>query len=194
MHPEKGALSQDFPPASASGCLPAFQWKVKLPLLPSRVANCLESRAKPGSANAISKNLRFDSDFWSPLRLLWYLSLNMASNRFGELLRRTREAQGIALRDYARRAKFDPSYISRVERGLEAPPTRFPQLARLADALTLLPGSEARSAFLVAAALDTGRLPEWLLVDENAARMLAETIRVGVESVRRRNIGGNHDE
>lgn len=118
----------------------------------------------------------------------------MASNRFGELLRRTREAQGIALRDYARRAKFDPSYISRVERGLEAPPTRFPQLARLADALMLLPGTEARSAFLVAAALDTGRLPEWLLVDENAARMLAETIRVGVESMRRRNVGGNHDE
>ncbi len=60
-------------------------------------------------------------------------------NPFGEFVREQREARrsedpSFSLRQLARRIGVEPSYLSKVERGLEAPPSE-PRIAALATEL-----------------------------------------------------------
>ncbi|MFI0938766.1 helix-turn-helix domain-containing protein [Streptomyces sp. NPDC021020] len=71
--------------------------------------------------------------------------------RFGEELRRLREAAGMSLRALAREAQSSPAHISRIERGLRQPGRALARLCdRAVDArgrlLALLPGDGAEPA------------------------------------------------
>jgi transcriptional regulator with XRE-family HTH domain len=61
-------------------------------------------------------------------------------------LRTVREAQGKTLRAVARKAKVDPTYLSRVERGLQRPSIEF--LYAVAGALGLKNVTDALDAVL----------------------------------------------
>ncbi|MBX5491747.1 MAG: helix-turn-helix domain-containing protein [Chloroflexi bacterium] len=79
----------------------------------------------------------------------------MATDDFGSLLRRLREAAGLSCNELARLVAVDPSYISRLERGEREPPRRL-VVERLADALGLSPIE--RDRLLVSAGYSPGAI------------------------------------
>lgn len=58
-------------------------------------------------------------------------------NQLGAEVRRAREHLGVGVREFARRVRTDPSYISHIESGERIPSLRA--LIRLADALYVAP-------------------------------------------------------
>lgn len=81
---------------------------------------------------------------------------------FGEFFKQRREARDLTLREFCRRNGFDPGNISRLERGLLAPPQLRETLEAYAAALELRPGSTLWTQFMDWAALEGGRIPEGL--------------------------------
>lgn len=81
-------------------------------------------------------------------------------NPFGELLRRRRSELGISLRKFAAAGKYDPAYISRLERGIAPPPGSKRVLRDLAANLEIEPSSELEREFLDLAAIQSRRIPE----------------------------------
>ena len=63
---------------------------------------------------------------------------------FGEYLRTCRLQAGMGLRTFAEAADMKPSNVSAIEYGRQAPPQSDAVLRRMADALGLPQGSEAR--------------------------------------------------
>ena len=58
---------------------------------------------------------------------------------FGAYIRQQREAQGIAMNDFARRLDISPAYWSRIEREMEKPP-KDALIRKAAEILGLDPG------------------------------------------------------
>jgi len=63
------------------------------------------------------------------------------TTRFGDFFRQRRTALGLSLREFCRRNGFDPGNVSRLERGLTAPPQTGGLLEQYAKALKLEPAS-----------------------------------------------------
>ena len=86
--------------------------------------------------------------------------------RFGHRVRELRLARGLSLREFCLTHGCDPSNMSKVERGLMAPPQDPEQLKKLAGALGLEERSGPWQEFMDLAALEAGRVPTDILDDE----------------------------
>jgi transcriptional regulator with XRE-family HTH domain len=96
---------------------------------------------------------------------------------FGAFFRERREALGLSLRQFCRRAGLDPGNISRLERGLTRPPVSPSILTEYAGALELRQGSEDWNRFFTLAAAEAGRLPADILQDPRARAELPRVLQ-----------------
>lgn len=83
----------------------------------------------------------------------------MEYHNFGKLLRDKRVEKNITLREFARLTSYDPSNISKVERGLQPPPSTI-VLKVWAKHLGLEQGSEELQEFLDMASITRNKIPE----------------------------------
>jgi transcriptional regulator with XRE-family HTH domain len=90
---------------------------------------------------------------------------------FGQLFRRHRKAAGKTLRAFCRENGYDPSNISKLERG-KLPPPKGEKLDEYAEALGIERGSDEWYEFRDVAATSAGRIPERLLSDEEVIKKL----------------------
>ncbi|MFH1918569.1 MAG: helix-turn-helix transcriptional regulator [Planctomycetota bacterium] len=95
-----------------------------------------------------------------------------ASARFGEFFKQRRIALGLTLREFCRRNGLDPGNISRLERGILAPPQGREILEHYADLLSLKKGSDEWYTFFDLASVETGRIPPEILEDEELLKKL----------------------
>lgn len=96
---------------------------------------------------------------------------------FGEFFKARRQGLGLTLRDFCLKHKLDPGNLSRLERGLLAPPQDRSVLERYAKALALKPGSDDWYTLFDLAAAAKGRLPVELLEDERLVAKLPLVFR-----------------
>ena len=89
----------------------------------------------------------------------------MAST-FGSYFKEVRTKKGWSLRRFCEAHGYDPGNISRLERGIFAPPESPQKLREYAKALALKEGSEEWIEFFDRAAASRGRLPADLQADE----------------------------
>lgn len=91
---------------------------------------------------------------------------------FGEFFKQRRMSLGKTLRRFCRENRVDPGNISRLERGLLAPPQGREVLEAYAKQLRLKKGSDDWYRFFDLAAAETGRIPSELLEDEQVVQKL----------------------
>jgi len=91
---------------------------------------------------------------------------------FGELFKAKRQALGLTLREFCLKHKLDPGNLSRMERGLLAPPQDREVLEKYAEALELKSGGDDWYTFFDLAAAANGRLPDELLEDQEVVAKL----------------------
>jgi transcriptional regulator with XRE-family HTH domain len=96
------------------------------------------------------------------------------SNEFGSFFRETRKALGLTIAEFSRRNGFDKGNISKLERGLLAPPQKLDQYAA---ALKLKKDSEDWNRFYELASKQTGRIPEELRQHKATAERLPQILR-----------------
>ena len=101
----------------------------------------------------------------------------MAGNAFGAFFKQKRLALGLALREFCRQNHFDWGNLSRIERGVSAPPKSRKALEAYAKALRLKPQSEDWTAFFDLAAISAGVIPEAIMNDEALAAKLPLVFR-----------------
>ncbi|MGH7135338.1 MAG: helix-turn-helix domain-containing protein [Pirellulales bacterium] len=89
----------------------------------------------------------------------------MASEAFGDLLRKYRQRSGLTLRNFCLKHGFDAGNYSRLERGRFPPPQKEELLEKYATALELSRGSDEWIEFFDAAATARGQIPKDLLDD-----------------------------
>ncbi len=90
----------------------------------------------------------------------------MASNAFGEFFKSKRLALGLSLREFCRENRLDWGNVSRIERGVSAPPKSREALETYAKALRIKSGSEDWTAFFDLAAISAGIIPDAIMDDE----------------------------
>jgi len=96
---------------------------------------------------------------------------------FGELFKELRLKQGYTLRAYCRKFGQDPAYISRLERGKIAPPTKFDILEKLALSVDLKENSDEWDNFFTSAFVSGGKIPNEIMSDEEVLRKLPVLLR-----------------
>src|SRR5262245_33849207 len=99
------------------------------------------------------------------------------ATRFGDFFRQRRQALGLSLREFCRRNGFDPGNISRLERGLLAPPQSEKILESYAKVLKLEPESRDWNTLFDLAATETGRLPKKIVENPTVLEQLPKTFR-----------------
>ena len=101
----------------------------------------------------------------------------MAKNAFGEFCKERRMALGLALREFCRENRLDWGNLSRIERGVSAPPKSREALGFYAKALRLKPGSDDWTAFFDLAAISAGIIPNAIMNDETLVAKLPLVFR-----------------
>jgi transcriptional regulator with XRE-family HTH domain len=96
---------------------------------------------------------------------------------FGRFFKAKRQALGFTLREFCLKYKFDPGNLSRMERGLLAPPQDRQVLEKYAKAFELKSASDDWYTFFDLAAVAKGRLPDELLENEEVVAKLPLVFR-----------------
>lgn len=91
--------------------------------------------------------------------------------KFHELFKKKRMEIG-TVREFAKQSGLDLAYVSRLENGVVLPPKDSERLARLADALGIIKGTDEWRDFMDLAAVARNELPEDLHDDERVAKVL----------------------
>jgi transcriptional regulator with XRE-family HTH domain len=91
---------------------------------------------------------------------------------FGQFVKQIRERQRLGLREFCIKNGYDPSNWSKIEREVLAPPRDEGTLREWAKALGLKQGSEDWLKFFDLAAVDSGRIPDYVLQDEKLVAQL----------------------
>jgi len=91
---------------------------------------------------------------------------------FGEYFKQLRVKAGLSLRRFCELNGFDAGNISRLERGLFAPPESDEKLREYAHALAIKEGSDAWIEFFDKAAAARGRFPHDMANEEALLRRL----------------------
>ena len=94
------------------------------------------------------------------------------ANGFGEFFKTKRRGLGVSLRAFCRKNGLDPGNMSKLERGVLAPPEGRGKLEAYAAMLGLQEGSDEWFEFFDLAAAARGRIPDSLLEDERVVRAL----------------------
>ena len=93
-------------------------------------------------------------------------------SRFGAYFKELRLKTGLTLREFCLKHGVDPGNMSRLERGLVAPPQSRDKLEEYAKYLGLKKDSTEWHQFADLAAAETGRIPEDVLSDESVVEKL----------------------
>jgi transcriptional regulator with XRE-family HTH domain len=91
---------------------------------------------------------------------------------FGEFIKQIRERQRLGLREFCLETGYDPSNWSKIEREVLAPPRNEETLRTWASQLGLKQGSDDWLKFFDYAAVDSGRIPDYILKDEKLVAQL----------------------
>ncbi len=91
---------------------------------------------------------------------------------FGEFIKQIRERQRLGLREFCLQSGFDPSNWSKIEREVLPPPRAEDTLRSWARQLGLKQGSDDWLKFFDYAAVDCGRIPDYVLKDEKLVAQL----------------------
>ena len=91
---------------------------------------------------------------------------------FGEFIKQIRERQRLGLREFCLENGYDPSNWSKIEREVLPPPRDEDTLRTWAKQLGLKQGSDDWLKFFDYAAVDSGRIPDYVLQDEKLAAQL----------------------
>jgi len=93
-------------------------------------------------------------------------------NQFGAFFQQLRLAQRKTLRQFCLCNHFDPGNVSKIERGLMAPPDSDKSLRKYAEALGLKEHSPDWSRFFSLAAIAKGKIPESVIANKEVMRQL----------------------
>jgi transcriptional regulator with XRE-family HTH domain len=96
---------------------------------------------------------------------------------FGEFIKQIRERERVGLREFCLENGYDPSNWSKIEREVLPPPRDEGTLRTWAKALGLKQGSEDWLKFFDYAAVDSGRIPDYVLKDEKLVAQLPAFFR-----------------
>lgn len=91
---------------------------------------------------------------------------------FGELIKNIRTEKRLGLREFCLAADFDPSNWSKIERGIMSPPQDQNILNRIAAILGLAENSKERESIFDYAAIDAGKIPQYILNDAELVKRL----------------------
>lgn len=91
---------------------------------------------------------------------------------FGQFIKELRAGQRLGLREFCLEHGHDPSNWSKIEREVLAPPRDEGMLRAWAEQLGLKEGSEDWLKFFDYAAVDAGRIPDYVLKDEKLVTQL----------------------
>src|SRR5213083_3413529 len=91
---------------------------------------------------------------------------------FGKFIKQIRARQRLGLREFCLENGYDPSNWSKIEREGLAPPRDEDTLRTWAKQLGLKQGSEDWLKFFDYAAVDAGRIPDYVLKDEKLVAQL----------------------
>ena len=91
---------------------------------------------------------------------------------FGIFIKELRARQRLGLREFCQQHGHDPSNWSKIEREVLAPPRDEETLRTWAKQLGLKPGSPDWLKFFDLAAVDAGRIPDYVLKDEKLVAQL----------------------
>ena len=91
---------------------------------------------------------------------------------FGTFIKELRARQRVGLREFCQQHGHDPSNWSKIEREVLAPPRDEDTLRAWAKQLGLKPASPDWLKFFDLAAVDAGRIPDYVLKDEKLVAQL----------------------
>jgi transcriptional regulator with XRE-family HTH domain len=91
---------------------------------------------------------------------------------FGEFIKQIRERQRLGLREFCLENGYDPSNWSKIEREVLPPPRDEDTIRTWARQLGLKQGSDDWLKFFDYAAVDSGRIPDYILKDEKLVAQL----------------------
>src|SRR6476646_7060852 len=91
---------------------------------------------------------------------------------FGEFIKQIRERQRLGLREFCQEHGHDPSNWSKIEREVMPPPRDEETLRAWAKQLGLKQSSEDWLKFFDLAAVDAGRIPDYVLKDQELVSQL----------------------
>jgi transcriptional regulator with XRE-family HTH domain len=100
--------------------------------------------------------------------------------RFGEFFKKMRHKNGLALRQFCLKYELDPGNISKIERGMAAPPSSHKILEKYASYLGIEENSNDWYELFDFAASCSGKLPPDVMSDEQLVEklpLLFRTIR-----------------
>jgi transcriptional regulator with XRE-family HTH domain len=98
--------------------------------------------------------------------------MNSPYVRFGEYFKKMRHKKDLALRQFCLQYDLDPGNISKIERGLAAPPSSHKILEKYASCLGIETDSNEWYEFFDLAAACSGKLPPDVMSDEQLVEKL----------------------
>jgi transcriptional regulator with XRE-family HTH domain len=99
------------------------------------------------------------------------------SSVFGQFFKEMRAKSGLSLRAFCQKNGLDPGNISKIERGLTAPPISHDKLVEYAKFLKLSENSDEWLLFFDLAAAESGRIPASIMNNEEIVSKLPLVFR-----------------
>jgi transcriptional regulator with XRE-family HTH domain len=96
---------------------------------------------------------------------------------FGDYFRQKRAESGLTLRQFCLQNGLDPGNISRIERGIAAPPQGKELLSKYAGYLNLKPETDEWYEFFDLAHAATGRIPDEIMEEAEFVKKLPLVFR-----------------
>ena len=96
---------------------------------------------------------------------------------FGKMFKHYRMASGQTLRGFCIAHRFDPGNISKLERGVLAPPQSEEKLRHYAEALRIQVGSDEYQEFVDLGLACAGQIPPEVMADETLVPKLPVLLR-----------------
>ena len=96
---------------------------------------------------------------------------------FGKWIKKQRLKQNYSLRSFARLIGEDPSNWSKIERNLIAPPQNELKILKIATVLGISRDSDEFSEMVTLANVSAGRIPEYLMREEEIIKELPAFLR-----------------
>lgn len=99
-------------------------------------------------------------------------SMRKGANLFGDFVKSRRMERRLTLRKFCMEVGMDPGNFSKIERGILPPPQDREKLEKWAKVLQLTENSPQMDEFFDFAAISKGRLPDYVMDDQELARAL----------------------
>jgi transcriptional regulator with XRE-family HTH domain len=101
----------------------------------------------------------------------------MKSTQFGRFFKLMRQKNGLTLRKFCLENGLDPGNISRIERGIAAPPSTQELLEKYATLLKIKRNTDDWYNFFDLAAAGSGKIPSYVMSDEELVNKLPLVFR-----------------